>query len=74
MYMFGRKPYPERKSCGFKNIRIHVASVDGAAAHASRFFGTFLLPSLHDYDVKMPTFNWSCGGREHKTTTFLFFS
>ena len=29
--------------------------------------------SLHDYDVKMPIFTF-CGGREHKTTTFSFFS
>ena len=31
------------------------------------------LPSLHDYDVKMPNFTF-CGGREHKTTTLFFFS
>ena len=30
------------------------------------------LPSLHDYDVKMPNFTF-CGGREHKATTFFFF-
>ena len=30
-------------------------------------------PSLYDYDVKMPKFTF-CGGREHKTTTSLFFS
>ena len=40
-------------------------------ARASRFF--FSLPSLHDYDVKMPNFTFF-GGREHKTTTFFFFS
>ena len=40
-------------------------------APASRFF--FSLPSLHDYDVKMPNFTFF-GGREHKTTTFFFFS
>ena len=30
-------------------------------------------PSLHDYDVKLPNFTF-CRGREHKTTTFFFFS
>ena len=30
------------------------------------------LPSLQDYDVKMPTFTW--GSPKQKTTTFLFFS
>ena len=38
-------------------------------AGASRFS----LPSLHDYDVKMPSFT-SSGGREHTTTTLFFFS
>ena len=38
-------------------------------ARASRFS----LPSLHDYDVKMPSFT-SSGAREHTTTTFFFFS
>ena len=31
------------------------------------------LPSLYDYDLKMPNFTF-CGGREHTTTTFFFFS
>ena len=31
------------------------------------------LPSLHDYDVKIPNFTF-CGGHEHKTTTFFFYS
>ena len=31
------------------------------------------LPSLHDYDEKIPNFTF-CGGRELKTTTFFFFS
>ena len=30
-------------------------------------FCTFFLPSLHDYDVKMPIFTF-CGRREHKKT------
>ena len=31
------------------------------------------LPSLHDYNVKVPNFTF-CRGRKHTTTTFLFFS
>ena len=31
------------------------------------------LPSLHDYNVKLPNFTF-CRGSEHKTTTFFFFS
>ena len=31
------------------------------------------LPSLLDYNVKIPNFTF-CGGREHKTTPFFFFS
>ena len=31
------------------------------------------LPSIHDYDVKVPHFTF-CGGLEDKTTTFFFFS
>ena len=38
-------------------------------ARASRFL-YIPLPSLHDYDVKLPNFTF-CGGREHKTD-FLF--
>ena len=31
------------------------------------------LPSVHDYNLKMPNFTF-CGEREHKTTTLFFFS
>ena len=31
------------------------------------------LPSLHDYNLKLPNFKF-CGGREQKTVTFSFFS
>ena len=31
------------------------------------------LPSLHDYNVKMPNFMFS-GGHEHKVTSFFSFS
>ena len=34
-------------------------------AGAAHFFVHFFLPSLHDYDVKMPIFTF-CGRREHK--------
>ena len=38
-------------------------------------FCTSALPSLHDYDEKIPNYFTFCGGgREHKTTTFFFFS
>ena len=40
--------------------------------HAFLYIFFFLL-SLHDYDVKIPDLTF-CGGREDKTTTFLFFS
>ena len=41
--------------------------------HVYHAFLYISLPSLHDYDVKMRNFTF-CGGREHKTTTFFFFS
>ena len=41
-------------------------------ARASRFL-YISLPSLHDYEVKAPNFTF-CEGREHKATTFCFFS
>ena len=44
-----------------------------ATLHVHHAFLYFSLPSLHDYNVKVPNFTF-CWGREHKTTTFLFFS
>ena len=41
--------------------------------HVHHAFLYVSLPSLHDYGVKMPNFT-SCRGREHRTTTFFFFS
>ena len=41
--------------------------------HAHHAFLYISLPSLHDYDVNMSNFRF-CGGREHMTTTFFFFS
>ena len=38
------------------------------SVHASRF-SYISLPSLHDYDAKLPNFTFY-GRREHKTTTF----
>ena len=60
----GRKPNLERKSCGLK-ISGYVWT---GPLPCITLFCTFLLPSLHDYDMK-PKFK-SCGGREHKITTF----
>ena len=40
-------------------------------ARASRFL-YISLPSLHDYNVKVPNFTF-CRGREQTTTTFFFF-
>ena len=36
-------------------------------------FSNISLPSLHDYDLKMPNFTFYTG-HEHKTATFFFFS
>ena len=41
-------------------------------ARASRFIVHFL-PSLHDYDLKVPNFMFG-GVSEHKMATFFFFS
>ena len=40
--------------------------------HVHHAFLYISLPSLHDYDVKMPNFT-CCGEREHKTTTLQYF-
>ena len=37
------------------------------------FFWYISLPSLHDYDLKVPNFTF-CGGCEQKTTIFFFVS
>ena len=41
--------------------------------HLDHAFLNISLPSLHDYNVKVPKFTF-CQGREHKTTTFIFLS
>ena len=38
--------------------------------HVHHVFLYMSLPSLHDFDVKVPYFTF-CGGREHKTTLFF---
>ena len=40
--------------------------------HVHHAFLYISLPSVHDYDVKMPNFTL-CGEREHKTTTLQSF-
>ena len=40
--------------------------------HVQHTFLYISLPSLQDYDVKMPNFTFY-GGREHKATVFFFF-
>ena len=42
-------------------------------SHVHHAFVYISLPSLHDYNVKMPNFTFS-GGREQKATTFFFSS
>ena len=41
--------------------------------HVHHPFLYISLPSLHDYNVKVPNFTF-CGGRKHKTATLFFFS
>ena len=41
--------------------------------HVHHLFLNIFLPSLHDYNVKLPNFTF-CRGREQKTTTFFFSS
>ena len=47
--------------------------VNESSKKSNRFFLYIYLPSLHDYDVKMPNFTF-CGRREHNTTTFFLLS
>ena len=48
-----------------------ISGTEPARPLALFFFFYISLPSLHDYDVKFPNFTF-CGGRESKTTSFLF--
>ena len=57
---------------GRKTFLIGLDWQNNNFTRASRFL-YISLPSLHAYDVKLPTFKY-CGGREHKTTIFIFFS
>ena len=45
---------------------------DGKENGKKHAFLYISLPSLHDYNVKVPNFTF-CRGREQKTTTFFFF-
>ena len=51
---------------GKKSLGLDWQNNNSARAHCK-------LPSLHDYDVKIPNFTF-CGGLKHKTTTFFLFS
>ena len=51
-----------------KNNWLRLAKQQFCVHHASLFIS---LPSLNDYDVKMPNFTF-CGGCENKTTFFSF--
>ena len=50
-----------KKAMGLDRLHVH---------HAFLYIS---LPSLHDYNVKVPNFTF-CRERGHKTTTFFFFS
>ena len=54
-----------------KNQLVKISNT--TTLHVHHAFLYISLPSLHDYDVKIPnfTFFWGC---THKTTTFFFFS
>ena len=51
---------------GKKSLGLDWQNNNSARAHCK-------LPSLHDYDVKIPNFTF-CEGFKHKTTTFFLFS
>ena len=55
-------------------LRGSLSNDDGDVnKNGKKAIGRRHLPSLYDYDVKMPNFTF-CRGHEHKTTTFFFFS
>ena len=53
-----------------KNYRVRLAKKQ--LCTCITLFWYISLPSLYDYDVKIPNFTF-CGVREHKVTTFFFF-
>ena len=53
-----------------KNQQVQIGKTTLKVYHA---FLYITLPSLHDYDEKLPNFTF-CGGRELKTTLFSFLS
>ena len=58
---------PDVKEKGIKAIGLDSRQNDNFAHHAFLYIS---LPSLHDYDLKMPNFTF-CRGREQKATTFF---
>ena len=52
-----------------KAIGLH--SKKKTTLHVHHSFWYISLPSLHDYDAKMPSFSF-CGGRKQATTNFPF--
>jgi len=55
---------------GKKSNKFNLDKQNNNFARASRFF-YISLPSLHDFNVKLPNFTF-CRGREQKTITFFF--
>ena len=53
-----------------KGIRFRFSKT--TTFHLHYTFLDIFMPSLQDYNVKMPNFTF-CGGREHKKTTFFLF-
>ena len=62
-----RRQQQRQKSSRFKTGKTITLNVDHV------FFLYISLPSLHDYDLKVPNFTFY-GEREHKIITFFFFS
>ena len=66
--------YSNEDSDGNENVIKATALLDKKTnLHVHHTFLSNSLPSLHDYDVKMPYFTFS-GGRKQATTNFLCFS
>ena len=66
--------YSNEDSDGNENVIKATALLDKKTnLHVHHTFLYNSLPSLHDYDVKVPYFTFS-GGRKQATTNFLCFS
>ena len=55
-----------------KNISLRLAKQQLCTCMHDVFFLCISLPSLQDYDLKLPNFTF-CTEREHNTTTSFFF-